>query len=26
LLERHPERVAPLIRRWSRGTTEFAKV
>jgi ATP-dependent DNA helicase RecG len=26
LLERHPERVAPLIRRWSRGATEFAKV
>ena len=26
LLERHPERVAPLIRRWSRGVTEFAKV
>jgi len=26
LLERHPERVAPLIRRWSRGAAEFAKV
>ena len=26
LLARHPERVAPLIRRWSRGATEFAKV
>jgi ATP-dependent DNA helicase RecG len=26
LLERHPERVAPLIRRWSRGATQFAKV
>jgi ATP-dependent DNA helicase RecG len=26
LVERHPERVAPLIRRWSRGVTEFAKV
>jgi len=26
LLERHPERVSPLIRRWSRGATEFAKV
>jgi ATP-dependent DNA helicase RecG len=26
LLERHPERVAPLIRRWSRGVAEFAKV
>jgi ATP-dependent DNA helicase RecG len=26
LLERHPERVPPLIRRWSRGAAEFAKV
>jgi len=26
LLERHPERVEPLIRRWIRGTTEYAKV
>jgi ATP-dependent DNA helicase RecG len=26
LLERHPERIAPLIRRWSRGAAEFAKV
>jgi ATP-dependent DNA helicase RecG len=26
LLERHPDRVGPLIRRWSRGATEFAKV
>jgi ATP-dependent DNA helicase RecG len=26
LLERYPERVAPLIRRWSRGTSEYAKV
>jgi ATP-dependent DNA helicase RecG len=26
LLARHPERVAPLIRRWSRGAAEFAKV
>jgi ATP-dependent DNA helicase RecG len=26
LLERHPERVAPLIRRWIRGGNEYAKV
>jgi ATP-dependent DNA helicase RecG len=26
LLDHHPDRVAPLIRRWSRGTTEYAKV
>jgi len=26
LLEAHPERVEPLIRRWIRGTTEYAKV
>jgi ATP-dependent DNA helicase RecG len=26
LLERYPERVAPLIRRWSRGTSDYAKV
>ncbi|HEY8518668.1 MAG TPA: ATP-dependent DNA helicase RecG [Gammaproteobacteria bacterium] len=26
LLERHPERVEPLIRRWTKGTTEYAKV
>ena len=26
LLQRYPERVAPLIRRWSRGVAEFAKV
>jgi ATP-dependent DNA helicase RecG len=26
LLASHPERVAPLIRRWSRGASEFAKV
>ena len=26
LLARHPERVPPLIRRWSRGGAEFAKV
>jgi ATP-dependent DNA helicase RecG len=26
LLERYPERVAPLIRRWIRGGSEYAKV
>ena len=26
LLEQHPERVAPLIRRWIRGAAEYAKV
>ena len=26
LLARHPERVAPLIRRWVRGAAEYAKV
>ncbi|HLF10806.1 MAG TPA: ATP-dependent DNA helicase RecG [Gammaproteobacteria bacterium] len=26
LLERYPERVAPLIRRWIRGAAEYAKV
>jgi ATP-dependent DNA helicase RecG len=26
LLASHPERVAPLIRRWSRGAAEYAKV
>jgi ATP-dependent DNA helicase RecG len=26
LLAEHPERVAPLIRRWSRGDAEYAKV
>ena len=26
LLEQYPERVLPLIRRWIRGTTEYAKV
>jgi ATP-dependent DNA helicase RecG len=26
LLAEHPERVAPLIRRWSRGAAEYAKV
>jgi ATP-dependent DNA helicase RecG len=26
LLDRHPERVAPLIARWIRGTAQFAKV
>jgi ATP-dependent DNA helicase RecG len=26
LIERHLDRVGPLIRRWSRGATEFAKV
>jgi len=26
LLASHPERVAPLIRRWSRGVAEYAKV
>jgi ATP-dependent DNA helicase RecG len=26
LLASHPERIAPLIRRWSRGAAEYAKV
>ena len=26
LLAEHPERVGPLIRRWSRGAAEYAKV
>jgi ATP-dependent DNA helicase RecG len=26
LLAEHPERVPPLIRRWSRGAAEYAKV
>ena len=26
LLEHHPDRVVPLIHRWSRGTAEYAKV
>ena len=26
LLERHPERIDPLIRRWIQGAREYAKV